>query len=90
MLEISSSSKKKKFFNKYTIISILCIAVLAVVPYTNSKISEFKSQNAELKNQVEVLKKQNEELNNKNNTLTKSKTELEKKINALPVQPSAK
>jgi FtsZ-binding cell division protein ZapB len=86
MLEVSlnSSKKKNKFFNKYTIISILCIAVLAIVPYTNSKISEYKSQNAELKNQVENLKKQNEELSNKNNSLTKSKSELENKINSLP------
>lgn len=86
MLEVSSTTKKRKnkFFNKYTVISILCIAVLALIPYVNSKFSEYKLLNEDLKNQVETLKKQNDELNDKNNSLTRSKTELENKINSLP------
>ncbi|WP_017414052.1 hypothetical protein [Clostridium tunisiense] len=88
MLEVSSSTKRKRkknsFFNKYIILSILCIAVLASVPYTRSKISQYQSKNEDLRKQVETLKKENAELTEKNDSLNKSKSQLEERINALP------
>jgi cell division protein FtsB len=87
MLEVSSRTSRKKnnrFFNKYIILSILCIAVLSAFPFIKSQISEYNTKNEELKQQIEVLKKQNEALKGKNDTLNKSKTDLDSKLQALP------
>lgn len=89
MLEVSSRTKRRKeknqrSFNKYIILSILCIAVLSAFPYIKSQISEYNTKNEMLKQQIEVLKKENEALKGKNDTLNKSKTDLDSKLQALP------
>lgn len=87
MLEVSSRTSRKKnnrFFNKYIILSILCIAVLSAFPFIKSQISEYNTKNEMLKQQIEVLKKESEVLKEKNDTLNKSKTDLDSKLQSLP------
>ncbi|WMJ82177.1 hypothetical protein RBU49_07970 [Clostridium sp. MB40-C1] len=88
MQNIRSSGRKKSLYKKRILSLIITCTIVIIALFINffngPKIEEYKSQNNQLKTELQKLKEQNANLSEKNSKLNKDYSDVKAKSEEMP------